>query len=500
MTSSKRGWWWRVTVMLVLLSLVLAACGSGGGTPAGSTAAGASTAASSGAASTGASAAPAESAAATSASGAAESAAGSAAAASGATQAAGEGFKLNPDVSGTIDFWHFWSSPLRRNAIRRVVQICQEKLPNIQVTETAKPFNDIWTANIAAVSAGSGMPDVIVEDRAQLPARAQQNIETSLQEFATRDGVDGSQFWDFAWNQTLYENQTYGLPFETDVRVLFWNKNAFKEAGLDPEKPPTTWAELEEYANKLDKKAADGTYERIGFYPLISMGPDIWGYTNDVQWVKDGKPAVNDPKVVETLEWIKKWTDRYGGWQAVQNFRAQFASPPNDPFMSGKVAMIADIAGYQRQLVFFAPQVKNAEGNNEALQWGVSDVPYNTDKGMWSGGFALSIPRGARNPEAAWEFIKCAAGPDGATSWSRDTYAIPAYKAAADDPQLTGDPAWQFFINAMDYTETPPFVAAYPNWGEQLKQREEKVWTGELTPQQAVEEAQQAIEQQMNSQ
>ena len=77
---------------------------------------------------------------------------------------------LNPEVSGEVEFWHFWGSPVRRNAVRRVVSVCEEKLPNITVTETFKPWGDIWTANIAAVAAGSGMPDVIVSDRPQLPS------------------------------------------------------------------------------------------------------------------------------------------------------------------------------------------------------------------------------------------------------------------------------------------------------------------------------------------
>ncbi|MGH7960775.1 MAG: hypothetical protein ACRERD_02975, partial [Candidatus Binatia bacterium] len=67
---------------------------------------------------------------------------------------------LNPEVSGEVEFWHFWGSPVRRTAIRRVVALCQSQLPNTTITEVFKPFGDIWTANIAAVAAGSGMPDV----------------------------------------------------------------------------------------------------------------------------------------------------------------------------------------------------------------------------------------------------------------------------------------------------------------------------------------------------
>jgi multiple sugar transport system substrate-binding protein len=417
------------------------------------------------------------------------------------TQEAVAGPQLNRDLAGNIEMWHFWSSPLRRNAIRRVIAICGEQLPNIEVTETARPFADIWTANAAAVAAGSGMPDVIVSDRIKLPEDAAQKIYTNLQEWADRDGVKGEAFWPFAWQQTLYQGDTYGIPFETDVRVLYYNKNAFKEVGLDPEKPPKTWAELEEYAAKLDKKAADGSYERLGFAPLEgNASPEFWGYANDVDWItEDGKVEINTPRAVETLNFVKKWIDRYGGWDNYKKIRTGFQSPPNDAFMSGKVAMLVHINGYASQLNFYNPQIDKPDGSGrERLDWGVSDMPYNTSKGSWSGGFAMSIPRGAQNPEPAWEFIKCATGEEGAVSWSRDTYAMSAHVQAARDPALVSDPVWSFFLQAMEYSTGGNRLEEYPGWGEQLTQRYEKVWTGEMTAEQALQEAQAAVEAEVN--
>jgi multiple sugar transport system substrate-binding protein len=494
--------------LLLIGGMLLAACGGTGGQPAATSApaAGEATTAPAAAEATTAptteattASAPAD---ATATTAPAEATTAPAAEATTAPAAGGEGPRLNPDVSGTVEFWHFWGSPVRRNAIRRVIALCQAKLPNITVNETFKPFGDIWTANIAAVSAGSGMPDVIVEDRPSLPQRAADGIATDLQERAQADGVSGDQFYEFAWNQTLYEGKTYGIPFETDVTVLFWNKNAFKEAGLDPEKPPTTWAEAEEYAAKLDKKAADGSYERIGMFPLINRGADIWAYANDVEWISaDGTPQVNSPQAVETLEWIKGWVDRYGGWPAIQEFRGQFAAPPNDPFMSGKVAMIVDIAGYSSQLNFYRPQVPTAADptKRENLDWGVSDMPYKTDKGTWSGGFALSIPTGAKNQDAAWEFIKCASGPEGQASWARDTYAIPTNIQAANDPVLAADPNWKVFAGAMEYSTGGNQLPQYTNWSEQLSQRYEQIWTGEISAKDALDQAQQAIEEQVSA-
>jgi multiple sugar transport system substrate-binding protein len=404
------------------------------------------------------------------------------------------GVRLDPTVSGKIELWHFWASPVRRNAIRRVMAVCNDKLPNIVVSDTIKPFGDIWNQNIAAVEQGSGMPDVIVEDRPKIAERARNNIDQSLQEWATRDGIDGTQFWPFTWQQSNYENETYGIPYETEVRVLFYNRSLFKDAGLDQAKPPATWDELWQAADKIDQKNPDGTYSRIAFYPLIgNASAQLWGYTNGADWIDaQGQPVLTDTKAIETMTWMKKWVDRYGGFDAMKQFLSQFGTGPNDPFMSGKVAMFVDINGYASQLNFFRPKYESKGEGSINLDWGVSDIPYGEQKASWSGGFAPSIPRGAKNPQAAWEFIKCATAPEAQASWARDTYSMPANREAASDPILLADPSWQLFVDAMSYTRagnTPTYSA----WNSELEKRAEDVWTGKVSPEEALQQAQQAI-------
>ncbi|MFP4344895.1 MAG: ABC transporter substrate-binding protein [Anaerolineales bacterium] len=400
---------------------------------------------------------------------------------------------LNADVSGEVEFWHFWGSPVRRTAIRRAIAICTEKLPNITVEEVFKPWGDIWTANIAAVAAGSGMPDVIVEDRPKLQQRARDEVVENLQPYIDRDNLDPEQFWDFTWEETLYEENSYGVPFETDVRVLFWNKQLFEQAGLDPEQPPETWDDLLEYADALDVQNEDGSYERIAFFPLWSVGPDLWALTNGHDMVQDGQPVVDDPQMVETLRWTKDWIDRYGGWQELQNYRARYSAPPNDLFMSGAVAMLVDISGYHSVLSFYRPSVELENGETPRMEWGIAPIPYREEHADWSGGFALSVPRGAENPDAAWELIKCLTGPEAQMSWTRDTSSIPTNEEAARHPVLMADPYWEAIIENMQWSQGSEYVSEYPNWGEQLWQRYEAIWTGEMKPAEAMEEAQEAI-------
>lgn len=405
----------------------------------------------------------------------------------------GLGVSLNPEVSGDVEFWHFWGSPTRRNAIRRVVAVCEEKLPNITVTETFKPWGDIWTANLAAVAAGSGMPDVIVTDRPQLPRLAREGIYQSLQPFIEGSGFNPENFWDFTWQQTLYQGESYGIPFETDVRILFYNKNLLEQAGI--EAPPQTWEELWEAADKLDIVNEDGSIERMTFFPLEgNVGPDLWALTTGHTMIQDGRPVVNDPKMVQTLEWILQWIERYGGWDNVQRFLQSYGAAPNDPFMSSGVVMKVDTAGYNSILGFYRPSVELESGETPRMEWGGALPPYAEEPASTSGGFALSIPTGAEDPEAAWEFIKCAASIPGQTSWARDTYAIPTLIPAATQPELMADPLWEFFIEAMEVSHSYPYVPEYPSWINELNNRYELVWTGQMTPEEMLAEAQASID------
>lgn len=415
----------------------------------------------------------------------------------------GIGADLNPEVAGDVEFWHFWGSPVRRTAVRRVVAICEQQLPNIKVTEVFKPWGDIWTANIAAVAAGSGMPDVIIADRGQMPRDAAAEIYEDLQPLIERDGLDSSAFWPFTWEQTLYEGDSFGIPFETDVRVLFYDKNLFEQAGLDPEKPPETWAELQEYTEALTARNEDGTLKRIGFDPLGGSGlPALWFMLSDANLVRDGVINVNTPEAAATLSWISNWLEEFGGFEAYNRFAGQFSAPPNDIFMSGGTAMRIDTAGYSSILNFYRPQVELDNGDIEEMQWGVTVPPHaaGAAAGNSSGGFALSIPKGADNEDAAWEFIKCAASVPAQVSWARDTYAIPTVIEAANDPSLMADPNWGTFVDALESSIVYGFIKGYPAWEQELDNRYEQVWTGKLTPEQALQEAQDAINAELDKQ
>lgn len=149
-------------------------------------------------------------------------------------------YTAHTGVKGSITFWHFWGSKVRRPVIEGIVADFQKAYPGVSVNAQYIPFGGIYQKLIAAVAAGQGMPDAIIEDRLQLTTRARLKIDINMAGLAKRDKVNFSGFWPSNAQQALVGGAPYGLPYETDTRVMFYNKTAFQQAGLDPNKPPWT--------------------------------------------------------------------------------------------------------------------------------------------------------------------------------------------------------------------------------------------------------------------
>ncbi len=125
---------------------------------------------------------------------------------------------------------------------------------------------------------------------------------------------------DKAWLETFYpafmenaklKGKTYAIPFQRSTPVLYWNKDLFKAAGLDPNKGPANWAEMREMAKKLTKKDASGATTQWGIQ-IPSDGNTAWLFTgmttgNGARLTNpDGnKVAFDDPKVIEAAQaWL----------------------------------------------------------------------------------------------------------------------------------------------------------------------------------------------------
>src|SRR2546429_4617970 len=204
--------------------------------------------------------------------------------------------------------------------------------------------------------------------------------------------------------------KTWGAPFQRSTVVLYWNKDAFKEAGLDPEKPPATWAEHLAFAEKLTKRDASGHVSQWGTQ-IPSSGFPYWlvqGFTTQAGTMlmnEDGNRTFYDkPKVVEALSY---WVDLSRKHKVHPPGIVEWGTTPKD-FFEKKVAMMWTTTG----------NLTNVKANAK-FPFGVAMLPAHKRRGSPTGGGNFYISKKARAAEqaAAFQFIKWITNPGGAAQW-----------------------------------------------------------------------------------
>lgn len=395
-----------------------------------------------------------------------------------------------------LDFWTFWGSEPRRNFIEQIVEDFNNSQDEIHVTHTFLPWGDIWTKNLASIAAGDPA-DVIINDINNVAQRAQKNQNTNLAEFIEQEEGFGDQYYSHLWEATLYEGDNYAVPFNTDTRILFYNKDIFEEVGLDPEQPPTTWDELKEMAMQMDLQEGD-FYQRIGFLPRYGINGDVYymNATGHGFWDFEANvPTLNNPKGVEILDWMVDYEKEYGS-DTVNAFTAEFGSQQADPFISGKLAMVVKEATHYSQIKEYAPD----------LNFGVAPLPeFKEGYGntSWGGGFVAEIPYGSKNPEAAWKFIQYLTGPEAQEYWAASNFDNVAHMEAtqnAFDNELMGEKdleVYQVAVDNLERTILTPVPLSLPDLLNIVNPEFDLIYLGTKTPQEALDAAQKAAEEQM---
>ncbi|MFF2501118.1 ABC transporter substrate-binding protein [Peribacillus sp. NPDC058075] len=392
------------------------------------------------------------------------------------------------DEKVVLDFQTFWGSETRKPVIEKIVSDFNKSQDQIEVKHTFVPWGDIWTKNTAAVAAGNPA-DVIVNDIFTVAVRAENGQTEDLTKYLSENLKN--KLYPNLWESGLYQNKVYGVPFITDNRLLFYNKDAYKEAGLDPEKPPTTWHELEEHAKKLDVKKGN-SYERIGYYPLWgSFGASSWMSNADdgEGYFEDGKVNFATANKIEGLEWVAGWQKRLGQ-KNIQAFEAEFGNGQTNPFISGKVAIWTDTANFYTQI----------RDSKTDINFGIAPIPAFKEGGRnWNegGGFVMEVPKGSDHPKEAAKFIEYLTSDKVQKYWAEKNFDNVANKNAADSvvDGLEGDGkmVYESAVNNLKDTPFHTVPVKYPDYKSIVDPIIDNAIQGKISPEQALKKAEKDV-------
>jgi sn-glycerol 3-phosphate transport system substrate-binding protein len=223
--------------------------------------------------------------------------------------------------------------------------------------------------------------------------------------------------------------KTWGIPFQRSTVVLYWNKEAFKEAGLDPETPPATWAEQLAFAQKLTRRDASGNVTQWGMQ-IPSSGFPYWlfqGLTTQAGAIlmneAGNQTAFDKPEVIEALQ---HWVDLSTKHKVHPPGIVEWGTTPKD-FFERKVAMMWTTTG----------NLTNVR-NNAKFPFGVAMLPAHKRRGSPTGGgnFYISKKASRAEQEAAFRFIRWITTPERAARWSIDTGYVAVTPAAYETPAM----------------------------------------------------------------
>lgn len=316
---------------------------------------------------------------------------------------------------------------------------------------------------------------------------------TPLDDLIKRDFFDSSIFFSALWNEMKFHGQTYALPLYSNSYAFFYNKKLFKKAGLDPEKPPRTWDEVLQYSAKLTKRDAKGNYTQMGFIPSYGnvQTSTLMAWELGAEMLTNNGTKVNltGKANVDAFKWIADYYNKYN-IKNISTFQAGFGFAEQHGFISEKLAMmVLDNS--------FPDQIKRY---NKNLEYGVADIP--TFEGhspvSYTGSWWLAIPRGAKNKEAAWQFMKFAVQKKIQLTEAEKQRELlfPSNIEAANDPLfLSLNKPNKVFVDLLNHSKTPAIVPlAHDVFWREYMGAQERVIHKLQSPEDALKQAEKTIQ------
>jgi multiple sugar transport system substrate-binding protein len=301
--------------------------------------------------------------------------------------------------------------------------------PNVSMTFTESDFDA--QQFLTAVAAGKA-PDVIRMDRAIMGTYIAQGALQPLDDCIAKFGVDMSQFRQPAVAAVTMDGQVYGIPEFYDSRIILVNDSVVQDAKLTTADIDTSdWDKLAQVNQKLLKKNGD-KIARIGFDPKLPEFLPLWAKANGASIISDDglTSQLDDPKVAEALKFAASLITAHGSGPAFFDFRGN--GPGGVDFFGPKNQFVEDTLGAMPMEEWYLNVLANNSPNEK-----ISFAPFKDRQGnniSFSGGSAWAIPAGAKNPDAACEFMRVITLPD---TW----YAaakVRADKRKADGEAFTG--------------------------------------------------------------
>jgi multiple sugar transport system substrate-binding protein len=336
--------------------------------------------------------------------------------------------------------------------------------PEVTVDVTAVPWDAAHERIVNAI-AGGQVPDVSLIGT------------TWMGEFAALGGldptpetIDPSQFFEGAWNTTVVDGVSYGVPWYVETRLLYYRTDLAEQAGMT--EPPANWDELKQLAQGMSEA---GAQYGIGLQPAQigawqTWMPFFWQQGGEI--VDDsGNFTIGSEACAEALTYYDSFNEE--GLSPAADFpeiviEDAFAKGDLGSFISGPwmIGIITDAGA-------------------DPETWTVAHQPTEQSGTSFVGGGNLAVFSDSDNKAAAWAFVEYASQPEVQVKWYETVSDLPAVQAAWDDPALADDELLAAFGEQLDDAKAPPSIPTWEQIASVIDAQIEQVTLGDATPEDA---------------
>lgn len=297
-----------------------------------------------------------------------------------------------------VTYWEKWTGD-EMNAMRRIVDRFNASQTRIEVHYLS--ISGIAEKTLLATSGGNP-PDVAGLWGDQVVQYADEGALTPLDEYARAAGLTRETYIPAYWDEMTYNGRLYALPTSPGTSALYVNRALMPARYDSPAKFPRTLSQFDEFVNAVSRRGGGGTLQTAAFLPREGFGSGSWPYLFGASFIDGDRVTVNTPGNVEAWSWVHSFAERFG-MRETQAFRSGFGnySSPQNPFLSGKLATLMDGPWFSNFIRLYNPRT----------DWFVVPFPYPDGHPELAGYTVLNlntlvIPRGARHPNEAFEFMR----------------------------------------------------------------------------------------------
>ena len=370
------------------------------------------------------------------------------------------GSRHQPEGAAVEGGLSVWAMGTEGDNLNVIAEDFMAEFPDVSVEVTAVPWDAAHDRIVTAI-AGGEVPDVSLIGT------------TWMGEFATLGGldptpesIDPATFFEGAWNTTVVDGVSYGVPWYVETRLIYYNTDLAEEGGFN--QAPANWDELTQLAQTMADAGAEWgiSLQPGGIGSWQTFMPFFWQAGGEIV-DEENNFTLDSEACVEALTFYDSFFENGLAQPSVSDVpvEAQFADGTVGAFISGPwmIGLVTDAGA-------------------DPETWTVAHQPTEEAGTSFVGGGNLAVFDQSANKDAGWAFVEYASRPEVQVKWYETVNDLPAVQAAWDDPALADDPLLAAFGEQLADAKAPPAIPTWEEVASAIDGQVEQVTQGDTSP------------------